>query len=388
MLKSDAPLKVLFLDKGRWWGGAEACLVGMVQGFDARRIRTEICVDYPMPHHERYRAAGASVIARFASEKIWMRTTLKKRIRGLDFAELGIGALRLYAMLRRHPFDIVHINLLRNRSQDALAARLGGARVVGHVRHLSSQVPMGRAVLDRCDAVICASDVVRHDLLATGTRTRLVKIYDGVDARPFQLAPAKAEARRRFGLPPDGLVVGCPAVLEARKGQDVAIEAMALLERRANVRLVVAGGEPLGAAGVFKRTLEDMATKAVLGSCIHFLGHVDDMPELYAACDIVLALSRDGEAYGRVPVEAAMAGTPVIATRIGATPEIVIDGATGFLVAPGNPAEVAARLETLLSDEGLRARMGRSARTRATETFGYRRGLGAIETLYRQLIHR
>jgi phosphatidylinositol alpha-1,6-mannosyltransferase len=186
-------------------------------------------------------------------------------------------------------------------------------------------------------------------------------------------AEHRRDARARFGLPDDGLVVLGLSRLVPRKGFDVLLRAAGRL-RRARPELVVA----IAGGGRDRARLERIATEA--NAPARFLGRVDDehLPDLYGSADVFAMVCRDRwfgleqEGFGIVFLEAAAAGVPALAGASGGAPEAVCDGVTGFVVDPPDDLDAtAAALARLLDDAGLRQGMGAAARTRAVEHFSY-----------------
>jgi glycosyltransferase involved in cell wall biosynthesis len=103
---------------------------------------------------------------------------------------------------------------------------------------------------------------------------------------------------------------------------------------------------------------------------------------LYAAADVVCQVSRWEEAFGYVIAEALASGRPVIGTRVGAIPELVRHGQTGFLVERRNPAELAARILELLRDPDLRRQLGEAGRRLALEEFDQQTNVARLIELY------
>ena len=110
------------------------------------------------------------------------------------------------------------------------------------------------------------------------------------------------------------------------------------------------------------------------------------MPSAYAASEAVLALSRDGEAFGRVPPEAAAAGSPVVGTHLGATPEVVLHEQTGLLVPPDDPPAAAAALGRLLRDRPFAAQLVAAARERLRTTFHPAAHAREVQAIYDDLL--
>jgi glycosyltransferase involved in cell wall biosynthesis len=150
--------------------------------------------------------------------------------------------------------------------------------------------------------------------------------------------------------------------------------------------LIIAGGEPRASLGGENRRLRGLAEANGIGTNVRFLGHYTDMAALYAATDVVLALSSDGEAFGRVPVEAACAQKPVIATALGATPEIVEPGLTGILVPGCDSNAVAEAAVRLCRQPEIATHIGRKAYEKGTAFFDSRLHADKVQGFYEELL--
>jgi glycosyltransferase involved in cell wall biosynthesis len=241
-----------------------------------------------------------------------------------------------------------------------------------------------RALARRTDALVAVSPQVRDDLLemGIGTPKQWHVVPVGVDLEPLlQQKPDKRDAREALGLPLDGPIVGCVGRLVKIKDHDTLFAAAARLrQQRPDVTFVLAGDGELR---------DDLKAKAkqVLGDRCVFLGWVHNLPTLYAAFDVV-ALTSKLEGTPVSLIEAAAAGKPVVATRVGGVREVVRDGETGLLVSPADPVAVAMSLHTLLDDpEGAR-RMGEEGTRWVTGRFSSRRLADDVTGLYRELLDR
>jgi len=122
---------------------------------------------------------------------------------------------------------------------------------------------------------------------------------------------------------------------------------------------------------------------------IAMVGHCDDMPAAFALADIVIAPSNEPEAFGRVAAEAGAMGKPVVGSDIGAQPEIIENGKTGYVVPPFNPAALANSIGQLLDmGPSSRAAMGAAARARVGENFTTAALQRATLAVYERLIGR
>ncbi len=252
---------------------------------------------------------------------------------------------------------------------------LHGAEVTIPARLVGSRSVL-RRVLDDASLVISAGGYALAEAeRCVGQSLPSVIIPPGVDTDRFHPpSPSeRAEARLRFGLDHDDVVISSVNRLVPRKGIDVLVEAVSRLAlARPNVRLVIGG------TGREDQRLRELATK--LNAPAQFLGRLDDaeVPLLYAASDVMAMMCHDRwwgleqEGFGIVFLEAAACGIPQVAGASGGAAEAVLPGATGIVVdEPRNVSHVMRSLAQLIDDPSLRARMGRAARDRVVREFGY-----------------
>lgn len=282
---------------------------------------------------------------------------------------------RLLHLLRREQINIVHAHG-QDASILATAARsLAGVPLV-ITRHVLEEPSVNwrqrlRASLAlwairHADAVVAVSSAAADRLaeLTPLARAAIRVIPNGIDLERFsqpRLMARRAELRRALGFSAGDLLVLVPAVLRQGKGQELLIEALPALRARVPAaRVLFAGG------GECETALRLQAQPH--GDAVVFLGPRQDMPELLAACDLVVLPSR-AEALPTALMEAAAAGRPVVATRVGGTAEVVEHGRTGWLVPPDDVTALVDAIATLLIDRQRARAFGRAARQRASERF-------------------
>ncbi|MBI2983334.1 MAG: glycosyltransferase [Chloroflexi bacterium] len=227
--------------------------------------------------------------------------------------------------------------------------------------------PLHRAVaarlLARARAIHVTSDLLASSSRALAPFTDKVRVIPHiVDVERFRAVPAHPAARRIrawAGGAPVALFVGR---LVYYKGLGVLLDALA---RVPTLRLVMVGDGPL------LRDLRTQAGQLGVSARVLWLGAVsdDDLVGAYSGADVfVLPSTAPTETFGVVQVEAMAAGLPVVSTRLGTGVERVnSDGATGRVVSPGDPAELADALRAILEDPAVRARSAEAARERARE---------------------
>ena len=302
---------------------------------------------------------------------------------GFYFAE----AILLWRWLARTGIRHVHVHFPNVSSDVALlATRFANARARGDGAWTWSLTLHGptefadvaghklAAKVADAAAVVCISEWARTEVLACCApehADRVHVVHSGVDTEKL---------RPRAGARTPGCVrVLNVAALSARKGHRDLLAAHALLrERGHDVELTIVGDGPERAG------LEAEAARLGIAGTVTFAGALahDDVVARYAEAD-VFCLPSYAEGVPTVLMEAMACGVPVVSTRINGTPELVTDGESGTLVAPGQPAALADALEALVADEQRRTRHGEAGRRRVVEAFELHAAAGAVRAVLR-----
>ena len=294
-------------------------------------------------------------------------------------------------MIRREQIDLIHSHFGWPAGLGgALAARVTGIPVVTSIR--------GTDVLVRTDLdyglrrdpaydvalkhlfrvasrVLVATSFMQSAAMNAGADPHKIRVVDkGVDLVRFFPAANRVEARTRLGV--SGSLVLAVGSLQRRKGFETIIEALAAL-RRSDVTLAICG------TGDERPALEGLALAHGVGSQVRFEGQVSRhrIGEYFAAADVFVHAA-ELEAAGNVILEAQASGAAVIVTDSGGPGEYVDDGVTGFVIPVGDRTALAARLEALLSDLSLNARLARAARGRVESRHDYSRMMTALRGVY------
>jgi glycosyltransferase involved in cell wall biosynthesis len=240
---------------------------------------------------------------------------------------------------------------------------------------------LDRLSLRFMDAVVCVSEGqaarVRRAGVAPG---RVHVIRNAIRTERFAAANPGGRERLLALLPrPVRLVVGAAGRLSPEKGFGQLVEAAAVvLAACPDVGFVLFGDGPLRGE-IAGRIAELGLTERVV-----LAGFRADLDELLPALD-VLALPSFTEGLPNVVLEAFAARVPVVATAVGGTPEVVEDGASGYLVPPGDPNALARRLLDLLADDGLRRAMGQRGRERVQAEFTFEAQARQYQQLFEEI---
>jgi glycosyltransferase involved in cell wall biosynthesis len=263
---------------------------------------------------------------------------------------------RLEKVIRDHGVDLLHARSRAPAWSAHAACRRAGIPFVTTVHAPYNQASAAKrlynSIMVRGDRVIAISDyIARHIVETYGVDpARIRTIPRGVDLRQFAIEAVSAERiislARTWRAPDDRPIVLMPGRLSRWKGQTVVIDALARLGRRDLHCLIV--GSDQGRSGYRQELIGQIAAKGLNG-VVQLVDHCDDMPAAYMLSDVVVHASTDPEGFGRVVVEAMALGRPVIATNIGAPPEVVVEGETGWLVPPADPDALAAAIDRALS---------------------------------------
>lgn len=347
-------------------GGTENGVVNVINGLAMGLRHAVVAVTASGPLAARL-PAGTPVVA------------LGKRP-GIDPASM----LRLARALRRLRPDIVHT---RNwGALDAvMAARLVRVPAVIHGEH-GREVgdPAGlnrrrnrirRALSPLVDRFVAVSrDLERWLVHTVGIPAAKVQtIHNGVDTERFT-DEGRGAGRAALGVADDTLVIGTVGRLDPVKDQIGLLDAFAALPSSDRAVLVVVGDGPCRAA------LKARAARPDLASRVRFLGERGDVATLLPGFD-VFALSSISEGISNTLLEAMACGLPVVATRTGGNPELVVPGVTGALVPVSDCRALARALATYGEDAHLRALHGKAGRERAVEHFS----LGEMTCRHRDL---
>jgi glycosyltransferase involved in cell wall biosynthesis len=271
-------------------------------------------------------------------------------------------ALRVVRAVRRLRPDLVHTHLVHADVYGALAAR----RLVS-TKHNDDPFRAGpfrhveRLLAARVERVIAITEqLARFQVERVGLPAEKVTvIHYGLDVPPEPWGSNPPDA-----VPAEARVLLCVARLEPQKGVDVAVRALpAVRERHPHAALVVLGEGPQRAG------LEELAGTLGVADAVYLLGRVPDVAAWLGRAAVLVHPAR-WEGFGLALLEAMLAGVPVVASRVSSIPEIVVDGETGVLVPPDDPAALADAVASILTDP---QEYGAAGRARALAEFSVER---------------
>lgn len=367
-----SPLRVLQVyPKGDFFTGAAVQLRDLARGLAARGHEVTVVTPPGEDWANRCREAGLAHVA------IPMRRAWDPR-----------GAWRLARLIRRQRIQIVHAHKGRARTLALLAGLMGAPAPLVLNRGVSFPVGgMRRRVgydSRRVHAIVAVCRSIKDGLVAAGVPAdKVAVIYSGTDLDRFHPGVDGASVRRELGLTARHALITQVGVRSWRGWRDVLAAMATVVGRLDHARLLFVGAPPPRIAEV-----GEAARALGLGHHVLVVGHRDDVPAVLAASDVVVDASYAGLGITGSVREALACERPVVATALEGMPELVVDGETGLLVPPRDPAALAAAVLRLLEDPAAAQAMGRAGRKRVDAYFSLRAKVDATEALYRGLVAR
>ena len=343
-------------------GGGEESLLLLARGLDRSRFAPQALVPAEGEMAMQLRALGVpAAVQLLPSVRPWTlpvvlnaRAELRARFIGSRIA-------------------LIHAHGSRGALYAGLAARGLRIPLVWHARIAERDRWLDPILLRLATRIIAISDAVAARFAGSPRARRVRVVANGVDVEHW--TPRAA--------PPTGSrCVLLPGRLMPAKGQRILVRAApAILARHPSTRFVLLGADVEGEGA----RLQALARALGVETALELRQWTGDPRPIFEEADVVTLPSRS-EGFGRVLVEAACLEKPVVASRVGGIPEIVVDGETGLLVPHADPAALADALNRLLGDPGLRAKLGAAARLRATERFSAARHVAGVEQVYAEAL--
>ena len=377
---------VLYVHSSAGRYGADRQLALLVSNLDPERYRGLVVLPEDGPLSGELRAAGAEVHVR-PGLAVLRRALFNPAGVARVAARAAADARGLARLARASRARLVHSNTSVTLG-GAAAARAARLPHVWHVREIYADFPRWwpayRRLLLSADAVPCLSEATRAQF---GDAPNALVIHEGLPVEATGRRPrSRREARDALGLPEDTFTCLVLGRLNSWKGQEVLARALAepALRERAAIGLVA--GDAWPGEERYERRLEALRFELGLGDRLRLLGFRDDLDALYGAADVVCVPSTRPEPLGLVALEAAAAAKCVVASDAGGLPEIVRDGETGRLVAPGSPRALASTLGELAEAPDLRGRLAAAAAEDVRARFSTDRLLERTQALYDELL--
>jgi glycosyltransferase involved in cell wall biosynthesis len=383
---------ILFLDQSGELGGAELCLADLAE-FSREYSAVFLFQDGPFTEFLRARkiAVHVAILPKMAA-RVGKVAGWSAYLRAIP----SIGLLMLRAIRVAKNFDLLYANTAKALVVGTLLAFMLRKKLCFHLHdilnadHFSA---VNRRLIvflaNRAQAVVANSLATAEAYRRNGGKNHLIRVIpNGFEISRFQPSSGSSSSPPELmpGVPEgDFPVIGLFGRITPWKGQHVLIKALAELP---GVHALIVGDALFTDEDrKYSNELRILAAGLGVADRIHFTGFRPNILPLLLAVDLVVHCSTSPEPFGRVIVEAMLAGRPVIAARAGGAVEIVNDNQTGLLVEPGNPHAFAIAIKKLLETRELAAEMGRAAKRDAEERFCLDRILQQWSACIREVMH-
>jgi glycosyltransferase involved in cell wall biosynthesis len=358
----------LHIDTARTWRGGQSQVMHIVLGLRSLEHRA-LLVAHPEGELFRRMSEGVDLIPLSPRNEVDLN-----------------AAWRLSRLLKQGSPSVIHAHDHNAVAMASLALSIlspsprptliATRRIEFRIAHHS----FSRWTYSRVDHFIAISTAVRNRLVADGIPAhRISVVHEGVDVDRIERLPG-GNVHGAFYLPTHAPVVGNVGALTSQKGQHDLIEAAALVVREVpDARFVILG------EGELRESLEQQIHRKHLERHVMLGGFRADAVALMKDFD-VFVLSSTHEGLCTSLIDAMAAAKPAVATAVGGVPEVVVDGETGFLVAPHDPPAMADRIVQLLTDAALRTGMGAAALKRARARFTVERMVEETVAVYSRFV--
>lgn len=328
------------IDAGKEWRGGQRQSFFLAKELKRKGLIFHYCVQPSSPLHRKALEANLPVIPiKIGNE--------------LDIA----AVFRLASAMKRRKCRLVHFHDAHSITVGSAAASLAKVPLRIISRRVDFQLKsnyLSRAkYMKHIDAIIAVSEGVKNVLVDGGINPGIIRVVpDGIDFTPYKKAVSSDYLRREISCSPDNFLVGIVAHLADHKGHKYLIQATKLLKEVApKIKVIIVGEGPL------KMELNRQVKEIDVEDMVFFLGFRKDVPQILASLDLFV-LSSHMEGMGSILMDAMACRLPVVATKVGGIPEVVIQGETGLLVPPRRPSALAKSILKLYNDRTLASRLG------------------------------
>ncbi len=293
----------------------------------------------------------------------------------------GIIALAKY--LKQEKFDIVNTHSGVDSWIGGIAAKIAGVPVLIRTRHLN--IPLKRNIFNFIhylpDIYITCGDNMQSNLVNNCgfPADRVVSIPTGVGMEYFNVKKNN-EAKLKYGLDINSIVITNVGILRKVKGHEITLKSVkTVTEAFPNASFLIVGDGPR------KEALASLINELDIRRNVIFTGFIENIPEIYSFTDVAI-LSSWSEGLPQSLLQAMASDVPVVATKVGGVPQVVMHEKTGLLVEAGDSEGLAKEIIRLLKDPDKASRFAADAKELVLERHSVGHMIDKIENLYKHLL--
>ncbi len=365
-------MRILFLATNRWWTGSADPTLSLAQGLRARGHQVSLACVRGDRFEAKAREVGFDPRLELSLETKASQRVLK-------------DLLALRAIVKAEGVQILHVNHSHDHWLSGLATWGTPVKIVRtfHALKAVRRDPLHRALYrSRCDAAVAVSRGIEARCFEVGIpRERCFAVEGAVDLVRFSPEMSGAAIREEFGLG-QAPVVGTVSRLAPKRGHELLLRAFrGVIQSVPEARLLLVGkGENRG-------RLEALVQDLGLSNSVVFAGYRDkDLPQALAAMEVFAVMGTGSEESCRAALEAMAAGRPVVGRKVGALPETIRHGETGWLLEGDEPEELTGVLLMLLKDHERARGMGLFGRRVAETEYSEAARAQRMEAIYRSVV--
>jgi len=360
-------LSLFHIDAGKEWRGGQRQSFYLAKILNRQGLPFTFVVQPQSPLHKKASEAGLPV--------------LPIKIR----SEFAPGTtIRLARLMKRKKCLLAHFHDAHSVAVGSRAASL--AKVPYRVISRRVDFPLKKNYFSQrkykknVSAIIAISEGVKRVLVKGGIDPKCIEVIpSGIDFTPYDNAVSSDYLRRELSFAPDDFLVGIVAHLADHKGHQYLIKATKILkEHSPKIKVIIVGGGPL------RMELDRQVKESHVEDIVYFLGFRKDVPQILSSLDLFV-LSSYLEGLGSSILDAMACRLPVVATKVGGIPEVVVHRETGILVPPRNPQAIARAILKLYNDKILAARLGQKGYEVVHRKFSSEAMAEKIVNLYKKL---
>ena len=392
-------MKLLYIDQiivKDYMGGSHKSLLSILAGMKNRGHQIILATPGNGVLDSTARDVGVQVTQYMLPGLIETRVTLLGKIFFNIFAALYdslmllIASLSLLKLILKIKPDVVHANQMLISISTGLACTLAGIPCIWHIRENPS--PYVPGIIKKVygllgyllsDKILVNSQYTADIFQNTSMCKKIAVVPIGIEnTTDYSINKSVNSKDNRLK---STKIISIFGRVIPMKGHKVLIKAINILkEKHLDLELQIMGH--FDENDQYYLSLRSLIVELGLTSYIKFCGFKSVIGPIFYSSDIIVSSSIESESFGRTIIEAMAAGKPVVTTRVGAHSELVEDGVTGYLVEPGNPEQLADRIEKLLNNDEFANQMGKLGRRRYEKYFTLKKYMDRLENLYQNLL--